>query len=67
MIELLSTRLLCFIIRDYKVELPEALQMLHNSDTFAKLEDPETGLYIESPGFIYSIFKDELTHGRIIL
>ncbi|MEE1208365.1 MAG: hypothetical protein UHP27_09420 [Muribaculaceae bacterium] len=38
----------------------------HNSETFAKLEDFETGLYIESPAYVYNLLLSELRHGRLV-
>lgn len=31
-----------------------------------KLQDQETGLYLESPEYIYDLFKDEMNFGYII-
>ena len=46
-------------------ELPEALSIFHNSETFAKLSDEDTGLYIESSAYVYEILKGELKYGKI--
>ena len=46
-------------------ELTEALGAFYNSETFAKLTDVETGLYIESSSFVYEILKSELKYGKI--
>lgn len=37
----------------------KAMQLFYNSQTFDKLTDIETGLYLESPAYIYGIFQDE--------
>ena len=47
------------------MSLNEALMTLHNSETFAKLEDFETGLYIQSPGYIHAMLLSEIEHGRL--
>ena len=46
---------------DYSME--EAIGVLYNSDTFVKLQDKRTGLYYQSPGYVYSFLEHELTNG----
>lgn len=45
--------------------LSEAISAFHNSETFARLEDFETGLYIESPAYVYDLLISELRNGRL--
>ena len=40
--------------------------MLYTSQTFAKLNDVETGLYLESPLYVYDIYKTEKEFGHIV-
>ena len=35
-------------------------------EVFEKLQDEETGLYLESPEYVYDLFKDELNFGHIV-
>ena len=35
------------------VEYDEAMRIFYNSEVFEKLRNPETGLYLESPAFVY--------------
>ena len=44
----------------------EGISVFHNSETFSKLEDFETGLYIESPAYVYDLLKSELKNGRLV-
>lgn len=44
----------------------DAMQSLYSSETFSKLNDEETGLYLESSAYVYDIYKNEKTNGRII-
>ena len=46
--------------------LSEAISTFHNSETFARLEDFETGLYIESPAYVYDLLISELRYGRLM-
>jgi hypothetical protein len=43
--------------------MDEALDTLYNSDTFIRLQDKNTGLYYQSPGYVYSFLEDEMTRG----
>ena len=40
--------------------------MFYESEVFEKLNDPETGLYLESPAYIYDLFRLEKTAGKIV-
>lgn len=51
---------------DQNIEYDEAMNKFYNSKVFEKLQDIETGLYLESPEYVYDIFKDEMNFGRII-
>lgn len=48
-----------YIVIDLNIEYDKAIQLFYNSQTFDKLTDIETGLYLESPAYIYGIFQDE--------
>lgn len=66
LIEYMTQDLIELIALQFKVEYDEAMNMLYNSQTFDKLSDMETGLYRESPSYVYGIFEDELNYGRIV-
>lgn len=51
---------------DQNIEYDEAMNKFYNSEVFEKLQDEETGLYLESSGYVYDLFKDELNFGHII-
>ena len=48
------------------IEYDEAKNKFYNSEVFEKLIDEETGLYLESPDYVYDLFKDEMNFGHII-
>lgn len=54
-------------MEDNGMNLTDAISVFHNSETFAKLCDPNTGLYIESSAYVYEILKTELRFGKITL
>ena len=48
------------------IEYDEAMRIIYASDVYEKLIDTETGLYRESPGYVYGLLQDELNFGRIV-
>lgn len=65
MIEGLVKDLAVFLIQDFKMSMEEALRTLYNSDTFAKMEDENTGLYYQSSRYVYDFLKSELRKGKM--
>ena len=61
----ISADVVRYLVERDGMELTEAISPLHNSETFAKLEDFDTGLYIESPAYVYDMLKSELKNGRL--
>ena len=51
---------------DQNIEYDEAMNKFYNSEVFEKLVDKETGLYLESPEYVYDLFKDEMNFGQIV-
>ena len=51
---------------DQNIEYDEAMNKFYNSEVFEKLQDIETGLYMESSEYVYDLFKDEINFGRIV-
>ncbi len=66
MIEYITDDLVSFIMEDFKIPIIEAIQRLYTSETFSKLNNIETGLYLESPSYVYGIYKSKKENGRII-
>lgn len=52
------------LIGEYNISLAEALDILYNSDTFEKLQDPETGFYFQSPVYVFDFLQRELRQGK---
>ena len=55
-----------YIVEDLRIEYDKAMQIFYNSQTFDKLTDIETGLYLESSAYVYTIFQDEMFFGRLV-
>lgn len=43
--------------------MEEAMEVFYLSDTFRKLADTETGLYLEGSAYIYEMLQRELAEG----
>ena len=48
------------------IEYDEAMRIIYASDVYEKLTDTETGLYRESPGYVYGLLQDEMNFGHIV-
>ena len=61
LIEYITSDIVSFIMEEKNISMIEAMQRLYSSETFSKLNDIETGLYVESPTYVYDIYKTEKT------
>lgn len=64
LLEAISTDIIGWLMRDNRLSLSEALSTWYNSETFEKISEPQTGMYIESPAYNYEFLKRELRTGR---
>lgn len=64
LLEAISTDIIGWLIRDNGLSLSEAISTWYNSETFEKVSEPNTGMYIESPAYNYDFLKRELYNGR---
>lgn len=62
--ELLKLKLteewVAILVDEKGISIPAAFDMVYQSRTYAKLSDPNTKLYIQSVGYVYSLFEDEI-------
>jgi hypothetical protein len=65
LVDFITTRVVEYLMNDKQIGIEEAMTLFHNSETFEKLMNPDTGFYIESPEFIYSVLNDEFRLGTI--
>lgn len=65
LVEYITARVVEWIMRDQNIGLEEALLLFHNSETFEKLCEKHTDLYIESPAFTYELLKEERHRGTL--
>ena len=52
-----------FLMRDFGLNVPEALEVIYNSTLHLSWQDDETGLYLESPSYVYEYLKKEYLTG----
>lgn len=64
LLEAISTDIIGWLIRDKGLSINEAVSVWYNSETFGKVSEPATGMYIESPAYNYEFLKRELLTGR---
>lgn len=64
-IECLATELTEMLMTEYGWDIRRALDELYTSETFAKLNDPECGLYYHGAVYIFQFLKSEIETGKI--
>ncbi len=63
--EALVTEIVMMLIENSGMDIKSAFDCLYNSETYAKLSMPESGLYFQSSGYVYSFLATEITTGKI--
>jgi hypothetical protein len=58
--ETLSKDLIALLMEKRSMGMEEAFRWYYNSDIFKKISDPETGLFFQSPGYVYSYLEEEM-------
>ena len=66
MVNLVTADVVSSIMEETAVSAQAAMKMFYNSEVFQRLCDPETGLYRESGGYVYDLYKIEQEHGSLI-
>ena len=62
--ECMMRDLAMMLIKKYNVSLSKALDILYNSETFEKLQDERTGLYFQSPVYVFDFLQKELSRNQ---
>jgi hypothetical protein len=66
LIGLVTAAIIHYLMQDTGICADKAMEQFYNSEVFEKLQDIETGLYRESPAYVYDLYKIELAHGHLI-
>lgn len=60
MIETLTRELIARLMEDRRLTMREAMDIVYQSKTYTALSNLETGLYFQSPVYVYDILEQEL-------
>lgn len=66
MIEYMIQDLVEILSETSGMEYDSAMKIIYDSEVYSKLLEPETGLYRESPAYVYGLLQDELNFGHIV-
>ncbi len=59
MIEYTIQEVIGYLMEDHAITMDQAMEKFYLSDTFEKLNDVETGLYLEGSTYIYELYQRE--------
>lgn len=60
LVECTSRDIITLLIEDYKIDREKAMNLLFTSNTYKILENPDSGLYYQSPYYVYNFLQEEL-------
>ena len=61
----MTKELIVMLMEEGNMEMETAMNVLYLSETYEKMSNPNTGLYYQSPGYVYSILDMELKNGKL--
>ena len=56
----LTEEFVAILMEEKGLSIEEAFAVLYRSQTYARLSDPNTKLYFQSAGYVYSLLEEEL-------
>lgn len=65
MIEYTTQEVIRYLIEDNDIGMEQAMEQFYLSEIFEKLNDIETGLYLEGSGYVYEMLKNEISGKEI--
>ena len=60
LVEFITQDIVVKITQEKGLEIDQAMNAFYTSETFEKLQDYETGLYLEGTDYIYDLLNEEL-------
>ncbi len=60
MIETLTRELIVRLMEERSMTMRDAMDVVYNSETYHALNNLETGLYFQSPAYLYDVLSQEL-------
>ena len=64
MVECMERDLVVMLVERRHMTIQQALDTFYNSETHDKLNDERTGLYFQSPGYVYDFLENEINYGK---
>ncbi len=58
-----ASEMAAMLVENHNMSFEQALDVLLTSETYRKLSNPETGLYYQSPLYVYDFLENELASG----
>ncbi len=53
-----------YLIQDRKLGIEQAIDFIYNSETYQKLMNSKTELYVQSSAYIYQLLENEYKTGK---
>ncbi len=66
MIETLTRELIARLMEERSISMREAMDIVYKSQTYAALNNLETGLYYQSPVYLYDTLLQELNSSQAV-
>ena len=60
MVETLTRELIARLMEERSLTMREAMDIVYNSKTYNALNNPDTGLYFQSPAYVYDVLEEEI-------
>ena len=60
MVETLTRELITRLMEERSLTMREAMDIVYNSKTYTVLNNLDTGLYFQSPAYVYDVLEEEL-------
>lgn len=65
LLDTLTKNLVLKVMEEFGCSIPEAMNVVYNSQVYEKVLDLETGLYFQSAGYNYQLLRHELLTGKM--
>ena len=66
MMDYVTTEIILSLIEETEASVQDAMKAFYNSEVFDRLCDSQTGLYRESGGYVYELYKTEKEYGKLV-
>lgn len=58
--ECMTRDVISMLVEKKGLAISDAMELFYNSQTFEKLSDPKTGLYFQSPVYVFDTLEQEI-------